>query len=174
MSSFQWPEQSRVAPRNISHKSTTGLGRNPSKVSMGQPVSEKRAAVARLLPTFESSLVVNVTLLASGAIAGILEFITHIAVSHMKTPPAFHAFIDSSVVSLMTIALVGVCIASVKARRQAIAEQIRIASDLNHHLRNALQVIANSHYLPEEKQGQAVIASLDRIDEALKRLSSVG
>ena len=89
----------------------------------------------------------------------------------MKTAPAYHALIDAVVVAFMTIALVGVCIASVKARRQTVLDQIRTASELNHHLRNALQVITHSRYLPEEKQAQAVFESVDRIDGALKRLT---
>jgi hypothetical protein len=169
MSSYQWLEQRRS--KRQQHCFNRQSGSNTSSRHLERGTNDRGRMMERPTLSLESSFVVNATLLASGAIAGALEFITHLTVSHMKTPPAFHAFIDASVVSLMTIALVGVCIASVKARRRAMIEQIRIASDLNHHLRNALQVITQRHYLPEEKQGQAVLKSLDRIDEALKRLT---
>jgi hypothetical protein len=120
--------------------------------------------------SFDSSLAVAVTLLLSGAVAGSMEFITHLVVSRMHTPLEFHAFIDASVMCFMTMTLVGVAIASIRARRQAAVRQIRAVAELNHHLRNALQVIAQSRYLPEEKQSQAVLVSIGRIDEALRRL----
>jgi hypothetical protein len=125
----------------------------------------------RLMVSLQSPLVMNLTLLASGAIAGTLEFITHLTVIRMKMPPAFDAFFDAGVVALMTIALVGVCIKYAAARQRVMLQKIRTASDLNHHLRNALQVITQSRYLPEEKQAQAVYASIDRIEEALRRLN---
>ena len=43
-------------------------------------------------------------------------------------------------------------------------------AELNHHVRNALQVIRESHYLPEDRQAQAVMESVDRIDRTLKHL----
>jgi len=124
-----------------------------------------------LIDPFDSPWFANGFLLASGVIAGSLEFITHLAVGRMKVTAEYHAFIDAGVIALMTIALVGVCFASARARRQRTLERMRTASDLNHHVRNALQVITLSRYLPEEKQSQAVYTSIDRIDEALKRLS---
>jgi hypothetical protein len=164
MSSFQWPQPGRSQqPKSAS----SGFPSHASQVPGPGP-----SKLDRFVPSFDSRLVINFTLLASGAIAGVLEFVTHLAVSRMNTPPAFHAFIDASVVSLMTIALVGVCIALARAKRQAIEEQIRTAADLNHHLRNALQVIANSTHLPEEKRAEALLASVDRIDDAIKRLTS--
>jgi hypothetical protein len=125
----------------------------------------------KIVPGFDSRFIVNATLIACGVIAGTLEFATHMAVDHMNTPPAYHALIDAAMVALITIALMGVCIASAKARRHAVLDQVRTASELNHHLRNALQVITQSRYLPEEKQAEAVFSSIDRIDETLKRLT---
>ena len=127
--------------------------------------------IEKLIPSFDSSLVVVVALLICGAIAGALEFMTHIAVDRMHTPLAYHAFIDASVITLMTIALVGVGITSARARRESSIRQIRTAEELNHHLRNALQVIAQSRYLPEDKQAKAVFDSMDRIAGALRRLT---
>ncbi len=133
--------------------------------------SQLNEVLRKIVPGFDSRFIVNATLIACGLAAGALEFATHMAADHMNTPPAYHAFIDATVVALITMALVGVCIASAKARRHAVLDQIRIASELNHHLRNALQVITQSRYLPKEKQAQAVFSSIDRIDETLKKLT---
>lgn len=140
-----------------------------SSTDNSSEIRERKAA--RLIDSFDSPWFANGLLLASGVIAGFIEFFTHLAVGHMKATAEYHAFIDAGVIALMTIALVGVCFASARARRQRTLERIRTASDLNHHVRNALQVITLSRYLPEEKQSQAVYTSIDRIDEALKRLS---
>jgi archaellum component FlaG (FlaF/FlaG flagellin family) len=162
MSSFQLPEPRRSKQQNSASSGFQSL--------VSKKPESSRSKLDRFIPSFDSALIVNVTVLVSGAIAGVLEFVTHLAVSRMNTAPAYHAFIDASVVSLMTIALVGVCIASARAKRQAMQEQIQTAADLNHHLRNALQVIANSSHLPEEKRAEALLASVDRIDEAIGRL----
>lgn len=154
---------------------TTGDLPNSSRASYGNSSLNNSGSRLRksalLIDSFDSPWLVNGFLLASGVIAGFLEFFTHLAVGHMNVPAEYHAFIDASVIALMTIALVGVCFASARTRRKVMLEQIRTASDLNHHLRNALQVITQSRYLPEEKQNEAMYSSIDRIDEALRRLS---
>ncbi|HEU4415119.1 MAG TPA: hypothetical protein VFT65_10085 [Candidatus Angelobacter sp.] len=126
----------------------------------------------KFVPSFDSAFIVTSALVLTGAVAGSLEFMTHLAVARLHTPLAYHAFIDASVIALMAMALVGVCIASVRTRRQAVIRQLRAVEQLNHHLRNALQVIAQSRYLPEEKQAQAVFNSVDRIEDALRRMAN--
>jgi hypothetical protein len=141
-------------------------------VGIAHSASDRRPRlIEKLVPSFDSTFVVLAALLLSGAIAAALEFMTHIAVSRMHTPLAYHAFIDASVITLMTIALVGVGITSARARRHTIILQIRTVEELNHHLRNALQVIALSRHLPEDKQAQAVFDSMDRIAQALRRIT---
>jgi uncharacterized membrane protein len=49
-------------------------------------------------------------------------------------------------------------------------QEMHTVAELNHHVRNALQVIRDSHLLPEDKQAQAVIESVERIDNTLRRL----
>lgn len=140
-------------------------------VAMAQATSARETRlIERLVPSFDSRLSVAVTLILSGAVAGAMEFMTHLVVAHMHAPLAFHAFIDASVMCSMTMLLVGVAIASVRARKQAGIRQIRAVAELNHHLRNALQVISQSRYLPEDKQAQAVLDSTGRIDEVLRRM----
>lgn len=144
------------------------------RLPVGTPPAAGRGArlVERLVPSFNSGFVIWAALVLSAGVAGSLEFMTHLAVARLHTPLAYHAFIDASVIALMSMALVGVCITSVRTRRKAVIQQIRAVEQLNHHLRNALQVIAQSRYLPEEKQAQAVFDSMDRIEEALRLLEN--
>ena len=124
----------------------------------------------RLFPSLDSTSVVVTTVLVCGALAGFLEFVTHLAVARLRPPLELHAFMDAVVIGLMTMGLVTVSVTAARARRQRMLEDIRTVSELNHHVRNALQVISQSRYLPEEQQTKAVLDSVDRIDETLRRL----
>lgn len=166
----QMKQRQRSSP-SVSGLSIAGEVSYGDSAITNNSLERRQRKLARLIDSFDSPWLVNGVLLASGVIAGFLEFFTHLAVGHMKVTAAYHAFIDAGVIALMTIAMVGVCFASARAKRQVMLEKIRTASELNHHLRNALQVITQSRYLPEEKQNEAVFTSIDRIDEALKRLS---
>jgi hypothetical protein len=136
---------------------------------MGRVASRRGRFAEMFVPSFDSTLVIVITILVSGVIAGSLEFMTHLAVAHMQTPLASHALLDASVIALMTMALVAAGIATVRAKRLAVIRQLRTVEELNHHLRNALQVIAQNHYLPEDKRAQAMFDSMDRIDDVLRR-----
>jgi hypothetical protein len=50
-------------------------------------------------------------------------------------------------------------------RQRAIAERLKVIADLNHHIRNALQVISYQSSFREEKE------SIATIDDAVKRIS---
>jgi hypothetical protein len=95
---------------------------------------------------------------------------THIAVAHMGPPLAFHASVDATVIAILTMSIVSGGILAARARRRRVIQEMRTVAELNHHVRNALQVIRDSHLLPEEQQTQAVIESVDRIDSTLRRL----
>jgi signal transduction histidine kinase len=53
------------------------------------------------------------------------------------------------------------------SRRRHMNEQIRLAATLNHEVRNALEVILGSDYLPKSEQSRAVMESVDRINRTL-------
>lgn len=53
-------------------------------------------------------------------------------------------------------------------RRAQIRKQVKVVSDLNHHLRNAVEIILHSHLLPENAQTAAILESVERIDSALQ------
>lgn len=55
-------------------------------------------------------------------------------------------------------------------RREQMRARVKVVSDLNHHLRNALSVILNSHFLPENVQTSAILDGVERIDLALRHI----
>jgi len=55
-------------------------------------------------------------------------------------------------------------------RREQMRARVKVVSDLNHHLRNALTMILNSHFLPENAQASAILDGVERIDRALRHI----
>jgi hypothetical protein len=56
-------------------------------------------------------------------------------------------------------------------RRKQVLRRLETISELNHHIRNALQVISSSHYLPDEKKEvEAIDDSVQRIQWALREI----
>ena len=55
-------------------------------------------------------------------------------------------------------------------RRQQTARQLQMISELNHHIRNALEVIVGSQYAPDSERARLVLQSVDRIDQTLDEL----
>ena len=55
-------------------------------------------------------------------------------------------------------------------RREQMRARVKVVSDLNHHLRNALSMILNSHFLPENTQTSAILDGVERIDRALRHI----
>jgi hypothetical protein len=74
---------------------------------------------------------------------------------------------DALFTGLFTAIIVWIALSAARFRRDQIRAQVRVVSDLNHHLRNALSVILNSHLLPENAQTAAILESVERIDSAL-------
>lgn len=56
------------------------------------------------------------------------------------------------------------------SRREFVRTQIQVAATLNHEVRNALEVILGSEYLPESEQAHAVMQSVERINRTLNSL----
>ena len=63
-------------------------------------------------------------------------------------------------------------------RERFLEQRLRVIALMNHHVRNALQVITYSHYLkPEERQVEQVKEAVERIEWALREVlpaSSLG
>jgi predicted metalloprotease len=137
-------------------------------VPSGEPA--RLSFVERTIAAVDSRRAAVATVVLCGTVAGALEYITHLAVAHMRPPLKFHAGVDAVVIAILTMTLVSVVITAARARRRQVLAEMRTVAELNHHVRNALQVIRDSHFLPEDRQAQAVMDSVERIDQTLKRL----
>jgi len=77
---------------------------------------------------------------------------------------------DSFTAGLLAALAVWLALAAGHFRQKQIKDQVQTVADLNHHLRNALNIILNSHYLSAHEQKTAILASVDRIDRALQQI----
>ncbi len=66
--------------------------------------------------------------------------------------------------------LIWALLTMVSSRRTYLGAQVRVIANLNHELRNALEVILNSDYLADNDRPPALLESANRIDKALTRL----
>jgi hypothetical protein len=126
---------------------------------------------ARFFASMDSLLIATVVTLACGLVAALAEYGTHIAVAHMSARQIeIHAAVDATAIGLVTVTLIGSLIVLVRVRRRMVVEELARVAELNHNVRNALQVIRHSHTLERDEQAEAIVASVDRIDETLRRL----
>lgn len=77
---------------------------------------------------------------------------------------------DGVTTGLLAGSLVWITLAAGRFRREQIRANVRVVADLNHHIRNAVTVILNSHLLPEAAQSNAILESVERIDSMLQRI----
>lgn len=109
--------------------------------------------------------------LASAFLAGLLEYVVHLTISYYVKSPSLALAIDSVTIALLIAAIAGVEVEAVHHRRRKVIDDIRVVRELNHHVRNALQIIQYASRLPEQRQQVVIIdESVARIDATLKEL----
>lgn len=74
---------------------------------------------------------------------------------------------DVVLTGLLASSFFAVLLVTFAVRRRNTLEQIRLAATLNHEVRNALEVIIGSGYLPQSEQAHAVMQSVERINRTL-------
>ena len=109
--------------------------------------------------------------LAIAAIASVIEYLLHIAVVTFVPEEALGRILDSLTIGIVIAIITAIEIKAVQQRRNKVFEDMRVVRELNHHVRNALQVISYAARVPETKQQVAIIdESVARIDSTLKEL----
>ncbi len=108
--------------------------------------------------------------LAGGLLLGIIEYAV---MEHLLSafPHQYRNFADSAIIATGATGMVWLLLAGTRERRRRVREELKAIAELNHEIRNALQVIAYSPYLAQANGRELVGASVDRIDLALKRLA---
>ena len=137
------------------------LGRPPVRLSTEQPWFAALSLQQRAL----IALVVGVFIFLSG---GALDwFVTH------QYAPRISLVLAGAAVALAVSLLVFQILTDIRERYQAMVQQLERVVELNHHIRNALQVIAY-HNVPDrtDRGIHQVNAEIVRIESVLREVSA--
>ncbi len=106
-----------------------------------------------------------------GCLAGIVEFVIHRTIERVLQNEPLNSIVDSMTIAVVVAIISLIEVQAVHHRRRKVIEDMRIVRELNHHVRNALQIIQYASRFPEERQQVQIIdESVARIDATLKDL----
>jgi uncharacterized membrane protein len=109
--------------------------------------------------------------LAIAAIASTLEYLLHIAIVTYVPHEHLGRLLDSLSIGVVIAIITIIEIKAVHQRRTKVMDDMRVVRELNHHVRNALQIISYAAHVPETERQVAIIdESVARIDSTLKEL----
>lgn len=107
----------------------------------------------------------------AAVLAGCTEFAVHEALTRLSAPEVFHAALDALLMGLATAIMTSFLLLAIRERHRRMLQEVRRVAELNHNVRNALQVIVHSQYLPKSEQdADAILDSVQRIDDSLRDL----
>jgi hypothetical protein len=104
---------------------------------------------------------------------GSVEFGVHQLVSTLALPSESVAVLDASTIGVTFGLAVWLLLVSNCERRTRVRTDLQRIVDLNHEIRNALEIIADSHFDADTAHRKMVMDSVTRIDTVLKRLFPV-
>jgi hypothetical protein len=104
-----------------------------------------------------------------GASAALLEYIAHLVVWTLQ--PQLQGIGDAFLLGLMASVFLAVIAIAARERHYKVENDLRRIAEINHQVRNALQVIVYGEYSAESAQHRpAVLAGVAKIEAALKEL----
>jgi hypothetical protein len=125
----------------------------------------------RIATLCDSRLGFICSVLFAAALAGCTEFLVHEALTSISAPEIIHAALDATLMGLATAVVISLLLLAVRERHRRMLQEVQRVAELNHTVRNALQVIVHSQYLPQtEQDADAILQSVQRIDESLRDL----
>ena len=111
------------------------------------------------------------SILFAAALAGCTEFLVHEMLTRVAVPEVVHAGMDAFLMGLATALIVSFLLLAIRERHRRMLREMQRVAELNHTVRNALQVIVHSQYLPQgEQDARVILESVQRIDSTLRDL----
>jgi hypothetical protein len=107
----------------------------------------------------------------ASVMAACTEFLVHEFLAHVAAPEILHAILDAALMGLATAVIISLLLLAIRERHRRMLREMERVAELNHTVRNALQVIVHSQYLPQgEQDASAILESVQRIDDSLRDL----
>jgi hypothetical protein len=114
----------------------------------------------------QTKIAVLLAILASG----LMEFAFHIGLSRLAASPLTDAAIDAALTGIFFGLVLWAFLAATGQRRKRERHDLARIAELNHEIRNALEVIVDSHSTAEARHRDMVLESVNRIDVVLRRI----
>jgi hypothetical protein len=118
---------------------------------------------------FQTRIAVAVSVVCFAAI----EFFAHFLLLYLRIPPLADAVADALLMGVAFGLAVWMLLVANRERRARVRQDLERIAEINHEIRNALQVIAHSHFDADATRREMVMESVARIDDVLKRLFPV-
>lgn len=109
--------------------------------------------------------------LSCGVGVGLLDYAIHSAALRANASELAKGIFNATIIAFAAAIIVLLVLLSTRERRRRVLDDVRKIAQLNHHIRNALEVVVQSQYVPSSaEQRSAVLASAERIDRTLREL----
>ena len=111
-----------------------------------------------------------VAVVVVGLAVGLFNFGVDQALIQFQISPDLHSGVQAAIAGVGAAVATLLILLAIRERRRRIADELSRVAELNHTLRNALEVIIGSHYPDDEQHNHMVLESARRIDAKLKEL----
>jgi hypothetical protein len=118
-----------------------------------------------------SPLRVTSAVLVSGVLASLIDGVIHFVVRTVNAPPLAQAVADSIVLGIAAAFFGFLVLTAARDRHHKVRDDLRKIAELNHQVRNALEVIVYIEYSPDSSSHRtAVLAGVEKIQGTLREL----
>ncbi len=125
-------------------------------------------AVAFIL---RSRLGTRVAVIATALLSGLFEFDLSRWLFGIHVPPNLHCAVQAAIVALGAGLALWLILRGMIARRRMVEDELCRVAELNHTLRNALEVIVLAHYSGTDYEHKTMVLDCtNKIDQKLKEL----
>ena len=112
----------------------------------------------------------TMTALLGFLVFGGIEFAVHIMMVRLGMPQVLDTAVHAITCGTLFALLLWALLTALRERRSHVRKELDRIVLLNHEIRNALQIIADSQFDPAARHRDMVLSSVERIDVVLSRL----
>jgi hypothetical protein len=118
-----------------------------------------------------SPLRITTAVVLFGASASFIECLIHLVVRTSSASPLIQAFADSIILGIFASCFGLLVLTAARDRRHKLQDDLRRIAELNHQVRNSLQIIVYEEYFPNiAERRSAVLESVGKIEGTLREL----
>lgn len=121
----------------------------------------------------DSNLRIWLSVVIGTVLFGLFGFVSDSTMTSFNVPDDVHAGMVGAVVGVGAGLGLWVLLAGLRERRKLLAAEIQRLSELNHTVRNSLEIITLATQKPDEQHKAIVLESTARIDAKLRELFPV-